>query len=127
MTIPITTRRTIARGIKTRHRQDMKLARANQTKIQKLTKAARAAKVADKPVKKQPKSDKARRTIVMAHRGGNFGPDNSLKNFRGAIENKVEGVEFDVSITIHSLSDCSPSHSLGLVKQRQRANDHSWR
>ena len=97
MTIPVTTRRTIARGIKTHHRQDMKLARANQTKIQKLTKAARAAKAAEKPVRKSPKSDKVRRTIVMAHRGGNFGPDNSLKNFRGAIENKVEGVEFDVS------------------------------
>ena len=63
----------------------------------------------------------------MAHRGGNFGPDNSLKNFRGAIENKVEGVEFDVSITISSQSDCSPSNSIGLAKQRQRANDHSWR
>ena len=32
----------------------------------------------------------------MAHRGGNFGPDNSMKNFRGAISNKLEGVEFDV-------------------------------
>ena len=100
MAIPITRRRTIARGIKTRHRQDMKLARANQTKIQKLTKAARAAKVADKQLKKSQKSDQVRRTIVMAHRGGNFGPDNSLKNFRGAIANKVEGVEFDVSRVI---------------------------
>ena len=32
----------------------------------------------------------------MAHRGGNFGPDNSLKNFRGAISNNLEGIEFDV-------------------------------
>ena len=33
----------------------------------------------------------------MAHRGGNFGPDNSMKNFRGAIEHNLEGIEFDVS------------------------------
>ena len=32
----------------------------------------------------------------MAHRGGNFGPDNSLKNFRGALLNNLEGIEFDV-------------------------------
>lgn len=47
MTIPTATRRTIARGIKTRYTQDKRLARANQTKIMKLTKAARAAKLAD--------------------------------------------------------------------------------
>ena len=34
---------------------------------------------------------------MIAHNGGNFGPDNSMKNFKGAIENKVEGIEFDVS------------------------------
>ena len=33
----------------------------------------------------------------MAHRGGNFGPSNSLKNYKGAIDAKVEGIEFDVS------------------------------
>ena len=38
-----------------------------------------------------------RKTIVMAHRGGNFGPSNSLKNYKGAIDAKVEGIEFDVS------------------------------
>ena len=35
--------------------------------------------------------------MILAHRGGNFGPDNSLKNFRGAVENKLDGIEFDVS------------------------------
>ena len=35
--------------------------------------------------------------MVIAHAGGNFGPPNSMKNFRGAISNKVEGIEFDVS------------------------------
>ena len=44
-----------------------------------------------------------RRTIVMAHRGGNFGPENSLKNFRLAIEHGVEGIEFDVSDTAERL------------------------
>ena len=38
-----------------------------------------------------------RKTIVLGHRGGNFGPDNSMKNFRGSVENKLEGIEFDVS------------------------------
>ena len=42
-------------------------------------------------------TDKKRKTIVMGHRGGNFGPDNSMKNFRGSVENKLEGIEFDVS------------------------------
>ena len=40
-----------------------------------------------------------RRTIIIAHRGGNFGPDNSLKNFRGSIANRLEGIEFDVWLT----------------------------
>ena len=39
---------------------------------------------------------KARKTIVMAHRGGNFGPDNSMTNFRAAVQNKFEGIEFDI-------------------------------
>ena len=38
-----------------------------------------------------------RRTVIIAHNGGNFGPDNSMKNFKGAIQNKAEGIEFDVS------------------------------
>ena len=33
----------------------------------------------------------------MAHAGGNFGPKNSMKNFKGAIASKCQGVEFDVS------------------------------
>ena len=38
-----------------------------------------------------------RRTVIIAHNGGNFGPDNSMKNFKGSIQNKAEGIEFDVS------------------------------
>ena len=38
--------------------------------------------------------------MIIAHNGGNFGPDNSMKNFKGAIENKVEGIEFDVSANL---------------------------
>ena len=35
----------------------------------------------------------------MAHRGGNFGPENSMKNFRLAIQHEIEGIEFDVWIS----------------------------
>ena len=34
--------------------------------------------------------------MVVGHRGGFFGPENSIKGFRGAIENNLEGIEFDV-------------------------------
>lgn len=34
--------------------------------------------------------------MVVGHRGGFFGPENSMKGFRGAVENKLEGIEFDV-------------------------------
>ena len=37
-----------------------------------------------------------KRTMVVGHRGGFFGPENSMKTFRGAIEHKLEGIEFDV-------------------------------
>ena len=39
---------------------------------------------------------KGKRTLVVGHRGGYFGPENSLKTFKGAIENDLEGIEFDV-------------------------------
>ena len=35
----------------------------------------------------------------MAHRGGNFGPDNSMTNFKRAVELKLEGIEFDVWVS----------------------------
>ena len=47
---------------------------------------------------KQSNTAQTKKTIVMAHRGGNFGPENSLKNFTGAINHRVEGIEFDVSM-----------------------------
>ena len=35
--------------------------------------------------------------MILGHRGGKkFGPDNSLKAFRGAFEHNLEGIEFDV-------------------------------
>ena len=37
--------------------------------------------------------------MVIGHRGGYFGPENSMKSFRGAIANNLEGIEFDVSTT----------------------------
>ena len=38
-----------------------------------------------------------KRTMVIGHRGGSFGPDNSMKCFQGAMDNDLEGIEFDVS------------------------------
>jgi len=38
-----------------------------------------------------------KRTMVIGHRGGFFGPENSIKGFKGAIANNIEGIEFDVS------------------------------
>ena len=40
--------------------------------------------------------EKGVRTLVIGHRGGFFGPENSMKGFRGAIDNNLEGIEFDV-------------------------------
>ena len=37
-----------------------------------------------------------KRTMVVGHRGGHFGPENSLKTFQGAVNNDLEGIEFDV-------------------------------
>ena len=37
--------------------------------------------------------------MVIGHRGGFLdGPENSMRSFRAAIEAKLEGIEFDVSI-----------------------------
>ena len=63
-----------------------------------------------------------RRTVVIAHNGGNFGPDNSMKNFKGAIEKKAEGIEFDVSPIFTKLP-----FVIGVAEQRQRACRNSWR
>ena len=37
------------------------------------------------------------KTIVIGHRGGKFGPDNSMETIKAAVENQLEGIEFDVS------------------------------
>ena len=35
--------------------------------------------------------------MIIGHRGGKpFGPDNTIKAFQGAIDHKIEGIEFDV-------------------------------
>ena len=40
-----------------------------------------------------------KKTMVVGHRGGYFGPENSMKGFQGAVDNNLEGIEFDVSLT----------------------------
>ena len=34
--------------------------------------------------------------MVIGHKGGFFGPENSMKCFQGAMDNNLEGIEFDV-------------------------------
>jgi len=36
------------------------------------------------------------KSVIIAHRGGNFAPENSMANFREAKRQYVEGIEFDV-------------------------------
>lgn len=36
------------------------------------------------------------KTMVIGHRGGKFGPDNSMETIKAAVENQLEGIEFDV-------------------------------
>ena len=66
-----------------------------------------------------------RKTIVMAHRGGNFGPSNSLKNYKGAIDAKVEGIEFDVSNFLSS-RDYFVTDVLGLAFKGWHSCGYSW-
>ena len=41
---------------------------------------------------------RAPRTLVIGHRGGFLdGPENSMRAFRAAMENNLDGIEFDVS------------------------------
>ena len=40
--------------------------------------------------------------MVIGHRSGFFIPENSMKGFRAAIENQIEGIEFDVWLSADS-------------------------
>ena len=40
--------------------------------------------------------ESGRRTMVIGHKGGFFGPENSMKCFQRAMDNDLEGIEFDV-------------------------------
>ena len=62
------------------------------------TKAPKKVEQKSSPKKMVEERDTSnRKTIIIAHKGGNFGPSNSLKNYKGAIDAKCEGIEFDVS------------------------------
>jgi len=86
-----------------------------------------------KPVEAKPKQpakqaafagdSSTRKTIIIAHAGGNFGPNNSMKNFKGAIANKCEGIEFDVSTSLWLLLP----FLVGLAHLGQHPSRHSWR
>ena len=41
-------------------------------------------------------AESGKRTMVIGHRGGYFGPENSMKTFQAAMDNNLEGIEFDV-------------------------------
>ena len=42
-------------------------------------------------------AQEGRKSMVIGHRGGFFGPENSIRGFQGAVDNNLEGIEFDVS------------------------------
>ena len=54
-------------------------------------------------------AESGRRTMVIGHRGGYFGPENSMKCFQGAMDNDLEGIEFDVS-SIRDSESSSDQH-----------------
>ena len=37
--------------------------------------------------------------MVVGHRGGYAGPENSMKSFKGALANQLEAIEFDVWVS----------------------------
>ena len=92
-----TNKRTVI-GVKPRYQKQKQQKQQKQELVKFLLTQIRAikAKKAAKRERTESNVSTARKTIVMAHRGGNFGPDNSMSNFRAAVENKVEGIEFDV-------------------------------
>ena len=66
-----------------------------KTTPSKTKKAVRSKKNTKSVVKGKSNVD-TRRTIIIAHRGGDYGPENSMINFRGAVKDQIEGIEFDV-------------------------------
>ena len=91
----------MTRANKKQHDTAMKqIAHVTKPRIsKKIKKASKSDSETKSSENEQSASEEMRRTIIMGHRGGNFGPDNSMKNFRGSVENKLEGIEFDVSHT----------------------------
>ena len=71
-------------------------------------------------------AESGKRTMVIGHRGGNYGPENSMKCFQGAMDNDLEGIEFDVSEMQYKL-DKSLFVPVGLAKQRQCRDGVAWR
>ena len=59
--------------------------------------------------------------MVVGHRGGFLGPENSLKGFQAAIDAKLEAIEFDVSISFFVISSVFNTfeYCIGLDEQRQ--------
>ena len=55
--------------------------------------------------------------MIIGHRGGYFGPENSMKCFRKAFEANLEGIEFDVSKAVFLVSNIMTQFLiLGLAK-----------
>lgn len=54
--------------------------------------------------KEKREAGRAPHTMVIGHRGGFIdGPENSMRCFKAAIDNKLDGIEFDVSV-LHMLN-----------------------
>ena len=65
-----------------------------------------------------------KKTLIMAHKGGNFGPGNTLLNFKGAMEAGVEGIEFDIWLTKDEVPVIMHGGCDGTLKDYGRPQDY---
>ena len=65
-----------------------------------------------------------KKSLVIAHKGGNFAPKNSLANFKAAMEHSVEGIEFDVWLTKDEVPVIMHGGSDGTLKDYDLPDEH---
>lgn len=61
--------------------------------------------------------------MVIGHRGGFFGPENSMKSFKGAMEHDLEGIEFDVWLSKDNVPMVLHGGDNGQLSKYGLAND----
>ena len=65
--------------------------------------------------------------VVMAHRGGNWGADNSLNNFRKGLEAGIEGVETDIWLSKDGVPMVMHGGSDGQLKKYGLPDDYCFK